>query len=83
MTPKPKTITCPHCGHAFPLPFRPVESQIAQAVEKITRHSGAASSQAVALEVSLSKAQTVRYLNRLERNGTVQRIGQRKGWRAA
>lgn len=75
--------TCPVCGHEFALQYEPVEAQVLRAVTKFARHNGVASSQAVALEVSLSKSQAVRWLNKLEKKGSVQRVGVRMGWRIA
>lgn len=76
-------LACPHCGHEHSFPFEPIEVQLIRAVNKLARHSGAAHSQAIALEVSLSRSQAVRRLNELERRGLVRRVGQRGGWRAA
>jgi hypothetical protein len=80
---QPTTSACPHCGHVYDLPLQDIERQVCHAVGDIARHSGKASTQAVALAVSLSSSQTGRYLKRLEQTGCVQRIGTKKGWRLA
>ncbi|MFP4323769.1 MAG: FaeA/PapI family transcriptional regulator [Anaerolineales bacterium] len=74
---------CPHCGHVYKLPFAGPEHQVLHAVEDLARHSGAASTQAVALEVRLSEAQARRWLRKLEHKGRVRRVGERGGWRTA
>jgi hypothetical protein len=79
----PSKTACPHCGHVYHLPIKDIERQVCHAVGDIARHSGKASTQAVALAVSLSASQTGRYLKRLEETGRVQRIGTKKGWRLA
>jgi hypothetical protein len=79
----PLHVACPRCGHVVELPHKPVEKQIIQAVRKLERHSGVASTQAVSLEVCLSYSQAGRYLRRLARTGSVRRIGERGGWKSA
>ena len=80
---KTLSVKCPHFGHEFALPFNPIEQQIYHSVRRLARHSGAATSQAIALDVSLSQSQAVRYLNKLEQTGCITRIGMRGGWKAA
>ena len=80
---EPTQTTCPHCGYVYNLPMKDIERQVCHAVGDIARHSGKASTQAVALAVCLSPSQTGRYLKRLEESGRVQRIGTKKGWRPA
>jgi len=77
------TTSCPHCGFVYDLPMQDIEWQVCHAVGDLSRHSGKATTQAVALTVSLSRSQAGRYLRRLEQTGCVQRIGTKKGWRLA
>ncbi len=76
-------VQCPHCGHRFELPLEPLEKQLIQAVRKLERHSGQASTQAVALELAFSPAYTRRQLVNLEKRGQLRRVGMRKGWKTA
>jgi DNA-binding Lrp family transcriptional regulator len=74
---------CPHCGHEFQPELWPLERQLIYVVEKICRHSGAASSRAVGLELALSRSQAARHLRKAEERGYLRRVGVRGGWRRA
>lgn len=77
------TTTCPHCGHSFTLPHRPIEVQILEQIKELSRHSGVAEAKTIAANIYLSLSQTQRHLLKLEVQGKIYRIGQRKGWRIA
>lgn len=83
MEDRDESISCPHCGHDVPLKLNPLEKQVLAAVRKLNRHSPTASTRAIALEVSLSPAQTKRYLIALERKGRIWRVGMKGGWKSA
>lgn len=74
---------CPHCGHDYVTPLASADYQLLKAVKKLARHSGAASSKAIALEVWLSPSQVNRRMGKLARQGQVMRVGTRGGWRVA
>jgi DNA-binding MarR family transcriptional regulator len=74
---------CPHCGHRYADHIPQQDALLLNALRRLARHSPTVSSQALALEVHLSRSQTVRRLGALERMGRVRRVGQRGGWRLA
>lgn len=76
-------VSCPHCGHEFELETSELESQLLKTVRKLERHSGVASTQAIALETSYSAGYIRRQLIELEKRGRIRRIGERKGWKSA
>jgi predicted transcriptional regulator len=74
---------CPHCGYEVLLVVPALDSILLKTVKKLARHSGMATSKAIALEVCLSKSQVNRRLARLAQLGQVVRVSPRGGWRIA
>jgi len=76
-------VQCPTCGHTIRLPFLPIEEQIMKAVIAAQRNEGKARTKAIAVRVMMSEDQTFRYLQKLEQQGRVRRVGVKGGWRTA
>lgn len=74
-------IQCQTCGSVMALPYQPIEEQIIRAVVAAQRNEGKARTRAVAVRVMLSDDQTFRYLQKLEQQGRVRRVGVKGGWR--
>jgi DNA-binding IclR family transcriptional regulator len=58
-----------------------VEGQILHYLARMERIQYKASTMEIANAISLSKAQTFRYMRELEATGKVKRIGERGGWK--